>query len=207
MTRRPQRRARGMAAAAPRPKPCACASAPREGALPGVAIVLALLLCAALGAGPAWAEVAPEAQLRAAYLVNFLKYVEWPDGSGGATICLAGRDTLGSQLASYEGRIILGRELRIRRVTQPDQLADCQELFVPEGDEERLDGLLRGGGRPALLTVGESAAFVHQGGGVALLRVDNRLVFDVNLGVLNRAGLKVSPQMLRLARDVVGVPR
>ena len=58
-----------------------------------------------------------------------------------------------------------------------------------------------------VLTVGESPAFVQQGGGVALVRVENRLVFDVNLGAITRSGLRVSPQMLRLAREVVGAPR
>lgn len=163
-----------------------------------------LPLAAALVPGAVWAETASEAQLRAAYLVNFLKYVEWPAANAGATICVLGRDTLAAPLATYEGRAILGRVIRIRRVNQPDQLADCQEVFVPEGDEERFAGAIRNLGRQPVLTVGENARFVEQGGGVALVRVDNRLVFDVNLGALQRAGLKVSPQMLRLARDVVG---
>ena len=154
--------------------------------------------------GGAAAETASEAQLRAAYLVNFLKYVEWPATSTGANICVLGRDSLAGPLASYEGRLIQGREIRIRRVSQPEQLADCQEVFVPDGDEERFAGAIRNLGRQPVLTVGENARFVEQGGGVALVRVDNRLVFDVNLPVLQRAGLKVSPQMLRLARDVVG---
>lgn len=162
-----------------------------------------MLLAAFVSAGVA-AETASEAQLRAAYLVNFLKYVEWPATSGGANICVFGRDSLAGPLASYEGRLIQGREIRIRRVSQPEQLADCQEVFVPDGDEERFAGAIRNLGRLPVLTVGESARFVEQGGGVALVRVDNRLVFDVNLPVLQRAGLKVSPQMLRLARDVVG---
>ncbi len=163
-----------------------------------------VLLLAACFPGGAAAETASEAQLRAAYLVNFLKYVEWPAAITGANICVLGRDSLAGPLASYEGRLIQGREIRIRRVSQPEQLADCQEVFVPDGDEERFAGAIRNLGRQPVLTVGENARFVEQGGGVALVRVDNRLVFDVNLPVLQRAGLKVSPQMLRLARDVVG---
>ncbi len=180
-------------------------------ALPGrgVAVALALACSFAFVLWPVsvCAESASEAQLRAAYLVNFLKYVEWPVGVGGATICIYGRDSLTGPLAAYEGRTIQGREVRIRRISQPEQLADCQEVFVPEADEERYAGLFRSVGRLPVLTVGESPAFVQQGGGVALVRVENRLVFDVNLGAITRSGLRVSPQMLRLAREVVGAPR
>ena len=59
----------------------------------------------------AGAQAVPEPQLRAAYLVNFLKYVEWPGGGATATICIYGRDTLSAHLAPYEGRSVQGREL------------------------------------------------------------------------------------------------
>ena len=61
--------------------------------------------------------------------------------------------------------------------------------------------------RLPVLTVGETAAFVQHGGALALLRQDSRIVFDINMAVVTRAGLRVSPQMLRLARDVVGGQR
>ena len=198
---------------AERPREACAAPSPIPLPAPGRRVGLAALLVAlvllpfAVFPGAARAQATSEAQLRAAFLVNLLKYVEWPAGSEGATICLFGRQGLASQLASYEGRTILGRELRIRRVSEPDQLAGCQEVFVAEAEEEVLANLLKGVGRQAVLTVGESPAFVQQGGGIALVRVDNRLVFDVNLGALGRAGLKPSPQLLRLARDVMGAPR
>lgn len=159
------------------------------------------------GVPAAHAETASEAQLRAAYLVNFLKYVEWPGGGARATICLFGQDGLATSLAAYEGRIVQGREIRIRRVSQPEQLSDCQEVFVSAADEDRYPALLREAGRTSVLTIGEHVRFIERGGGVALVRVDNRLVFDLNLTTINRAGLKVSPQMLRLARDVQGGAR
>ncbi|GEC96196.1 hypothetical protein ZRA01_22690 [Zoogloea ramigera] len=171
-------------------------------ALCGAGLALALLQPLAAGA-----QAVPEPQLRAAYLVNFLKYVEWPGGGVTATICLYGRDTLSAYLAPYEGRSVQGRELRVRRIFQFDQLADCQELYVAETDEERQAAVIKAAARLPVLTVGETAAFVQQGGALALLRQDGRIVFDVNMSVVTRAGLRVSPQMLRLARDVSGGAR
>lgn len=177
--------------------------AARLGPIGQVALFFAMLVVVPA----ARAETASEAQLRAAYLVNFLKYVEWPGGASRATICLFGQDGLAASLAAYEGRTVQGREIHIRRVNQPEQLSDCQEVFVSAADEDRYPALLREAGRSPMLTVGEHVRFIERGGGVALVRVDNRLVFDLNLTVINRAGLKVSPQMLRLARDVQGGAR
>ena len=73
------------------------------------------LLLALLNPLQAGAQTVPEPQLRAAYLVNFLKYVEWPGGGATATICLYGRDSLSAHVAPYEGRSVQGRELRVRR--------------------------------------------------------------------------------------------
>lgn len=180
------------------PLPCAGA------VLRGVALAFALSWGQP---GTAEAQVVSETQLRAAYLVNFIKYVEWPGAAATATICLYGPDRLGPHLAPYEGRSVQGRELRIRRIFQFDQLADCQALYVTEPDEERQAALIKAAGRLPVLTVAETGSFVQRGGAIALLRQDNRIVFDVNMAVVSRAGLRVNPQMLRLARDVPGGTR
>lgn len=164
---------------------------------------LALLLAGLPGAYCV-AQTAPEAQLKAAYLVNFLKYIEWPGTHATMTICLFGRDSLGPYLAGYEGRQISGRELRIRRVTSPDQLADCQALFIPETEEGRYAAVLRWVDKQAILTVSETDSFTRDGGAISLVRGEGRLQFDVNVDAVNRAGLKASSQMLRLARQVSG---
>jgi hypothetical protein len=161
---------------------------------------LGLLLMATAGL----AQLGSEQQLKAAYLVNFLKYVEWPDSRTTSTICLFGRDVMGASLASYEGRTVAGRELVLRRVSSPDQMGDCQILFVPDTEEARFSAVLRWlEGRP-VLTVSDAEFFARQGGGVALVRGESRLQFDINLDTLNRAGLKPASQLLRLARQVIG---
>lgn len=165
---------------------------------------LALAIGLALAVPSTFGEVTSESQLKAAYLVNFLKYVEWPGTRTTINICLFGRDSLGPYLANYEGRQIAGRELRIRRVSSPEQLADCQELFIPETEEARISAVLRWVDKQAILTVSDAETFTRDGGAIALIRNEGRLQFDINNDAINRANLKASSQMLRLARQIIG---
>lgn len=163
-----------------------------------------LLLCLLLSAPLAHAQATTEQQLKAAYLVNFLKYIEWPESHARATICLFGRDVMSGPLAAYEGRLISGRELVLRRVSSPDQFGDCQILFVPDIEESRFAAVLRWTEGLPILTVSDAEYFARQGGGIALVREESRLQFDVNLDALGRARLKAASQMLRLARQIIG---
>ncbi len=169
-----------------------------------VARCLAALLALALPAAHCQAEANTEQQLKAAFLVNFLKYIEWPGNGSSATICLFGRDQLGPYLANYEGRSVAGKELRVRRVNGPDQIADCQLVFVPDTEEARIGAVLRWLEGKPVLAVSDVDNFARQGGGIALARSEGRLQFDVNADSLTRAGLKPSSQMMRLARQVIG---
>lgn len=166
-------------------------------------IGLSLMLASLAGQ----AQVGTEQQLKAAYLVNFLKYVEWPVTQDKATICLFGHDVMSGPLGAYEGRTVAGRELVLRRVSGPDQLAECRILYVPDTEEARFAAVLRWTEGLPILTVSDAEFFARQGGGVALVREDTRLRFDVNLDALNRAKLKPASQMLRLARQVIGGAR
>lgn len=66
-----------------------------------------------------------------------------------------GRDTLGSYLSTYEGRLIGGRELRVRRINGPDQVAECQVLFIPETEDARVGVVLRWADGLPVLTVSD----------------------------------------------------
>jgi hypothetical protein len=148
-----------------------------------------------------------EQQIKAAYLVNFLKYIEWPGTHSQSTICLFGNDGLSVALARYEGRLVSNRELVLRRVSSPDQLGGCQILFVPDTEEARFAAVLRWTENRPILTISDAELFLRQGGGIALIPSDARLQFDINLEALQRAGLKPASQMLRLARQVIGGER
>ncbi len=168
---------------------------------------LAIALAFACAMPSSFGEVTTEVQLKAAYLVNFLKYVEFPGNRTSVTLCLFGRDSVGPYLARYEGRQIAGRELHIRKVSSPEQLADCQELFIPDTEESRVPAVLRWVGKQAILTVSDSETFIRDGGVISLVRAEGRLQFEVSPEALGRANLKASSQMLRLARQSSGGAR
>jgi YfiR/HmsC-like len=167
---------------------------------------LAALLFA--GASVAFAQPDSEPQLEAAYLVNFVKYVEWPPANRNTTtICLFGRDTLGPFLSGHEGRSIGGKELRIRRVNSPDDMANCQLVYIPDVEEARIGAVLRWTQGMPILSISNADSFARSGGGIELLRSGGRVQFIVNADALSRHGLTPSSQIMRLANRVIGGER
>ena len=163
-----------------------------------------LLACAA----PSFAQPDSEPQLEAAYLVNFVKYVEWPaNNRNTTTICLFGRDTLGPFLSGHEGRLIGGKELRIRRVNGPDDILNCQLVYIPDVEEARIGAVLRWTLGMPILSTSNADGFARSGGGIELLRGAGRVQFIVNADALSRHGLNPSSQMMRLANRVIGAER
>ena len=162
-------------------------------------IVVSLVLAAA----PlrAQADRALEYQVKAAYLYNFVKYVEWPSGanSGPINICVAGRTPLAAALVeTIRGESVEGRTLVERTIAEPEP--GCNVLFVP--DAVVAEPYLRAVRGTPTLTVGESSDFLRQGGMIAFTLDAGKVRFDVNIQAPERANLRISSRVLRLARTI-----
>jgi len=151
----------------------------------------------------------PEYEVKAAYLVNFARYVTWPGESfdkpdDPIVICVLGQDPFGDYLdRTIAGKEINGHPLVAERLDRVEEAAGCHLVFVARSERYRETALLAAlRGRP-LLTVGESDRFVHDGGAINMsLSSDNRVQFEVNLDITSHAGLKVNSTMLSLAKAV-----
>jgi hypothetical protein len=142
-------------------------------------------------------DIPLEYRVKAAYLFNFLKYVEWPDGAvtGPFTICVAGRNPFGAVLAeTVNGERIGERTVMARVVAEPDPA--CHVLFVPR--TTTAGPYLRGA--PRALTVGESADFLGDGGAIVFVQEGANVRFQINEDAAARAGLRISSRLLRLSR-------
>ncbi len=160
-------------------------------------------------AGPAFGQNLAEYSVKAAFLLNFARYTEWPARDAAAhdrklTLCIIGDDPFGPSLAPLESASVQGREVRIRRGVTLDSLGQCELLFIPESEESRLSSILHAARGRAMLTVSDIEGFAEAGGMIGLLVAEQRVRFDVNLRALRGGNLWLSAQVLRLARTVIG---
>ena len=151
-----------------------------------------------------------ETQAKAGFVLNFMRYVEWPERVFAARdtpllLCVLGRDEVATALTALDGRQVQGRPIAIRRLTSQDEARSCQVLFIAESEARRLALVLRAVAGLPVLTVSDADAFIDAGGAIGIVRGDGRLQFEVNRASLDQAQLKASSNLLKLARNLVDV--
>lgn len=168
-----------------------------------------LLMCLGLLAGFASGQIARAEQVagvntaKAAFLYNFLKFTEWPAESFATSdapvvICLYQvSPELGANVGKLAGRTAQGHAISVMDLSSWARAGECHMLVF---GEDHSDKVARVSG--PVLTVGQSAAFLEQGGIVGLSVENERLIFDINLDSLHRSRLRISSQLMRLARNL-----
>lgn len=190
----------------------ASSSTDRSARLLRAAIVVAsLLLQSAVGAARAADDEAPgEYQVKAAFLYNFARYVTWPDSvlrrtSSPFVFGVLGDDPFGYRLdEALEGKTVAERPAVVRRYARIDAAAGAGVLFVSSSERKNLPQILAALGNAPVLVVGEGEDFVQHGGMIGLYAEGRKIRFDINLPAVERAGIKPSSQLLKLARTVTG---
>ena len=164
--------------------------------------VLTIVLGLAALAGPVAAQqdVTTEYRVKATYLFNFVKFVEWPEKTAmPLLICVAGRNPLGTTLEeTIRGESINGRPLATELILDPDPR--CDVVFVPRG--ATATAYLRAARGTPTLTVGEDPDFLTQGGIIAFYLDRANVRFSINPAAAERAMLRISSRLLALARIV-----
>jgi hypothetical protein len=146
-----------------------------------------------------------EYQVRAAFLLNFTRFVEWPldelpSPPDPVDICILGDDPFGTALDQLvAGETLGGSKLQVQRINGPVP-PSCRVLYVSR-NETSVGSVLEGVG-PGVLTVGEGDDFLREGGMVAFLIEKNRVRFDINRGAALKAHLMLSSKLLHVARTV-----
>ena len=150
-----------------------------------------------------------EYQVKAAFLYNFVKFVEWPSVLNGSqdpiVIGILGPDPFGPVLdRTFADKRVGGRRLELRRYGKVEELQLCHVLFVSSTLKRDWSKVLAAVQGTPVMTVSDEGGFVESGGIIELLLEDNKIRFDINLNEGKRSGLKISAQLLQLARRVEG---
>ena len=151
---------------------------------------------------------AGEFEVKAAYLYNFARFVEWPgennsNGNGLFEICVLGADPFGGTLdATVAGQTISGKNVTIRRVSKPQEVSPCRIVFISSSEEGRLKEDLAALDKAQILTVSDIPRFSERGGMIGFILEGNRVRFDVNLTSAQGAGLTLRSELLKVATNV-----
>lgn len=176
--------------------------------------ILGVLVLLRLLAGPtqcAGAEASlSEYQVKALFLVNFAKYVEWPEKAFEDTnkpfvIGVVGENNFGPHLEkAIEGKNVSGRAIQILAVEKDDDLAKCHILFVSASEKKHLSEIVAKVKELPVLTVGEAEPFISQGGVINFTKKEGKVRLQIDLGAARKAKLQLSSKLLSVADSVTG---
>ena len=175
-------------------------------------VMVRLMLSGLLLGGNARATEFDEYAIKAAYLYNFAKYVEWPPeifvgDDASLLICIAGKNPFGGALEMLAGKMVGSHPVEIRYALATANLSQCHVVFIAHTERSRLNTILSNIDSKSVLTVSDIANFTEAGGMIGLIEIEQRIRFDINMVATDRARLKLSSQLLKLARIVLGSSR
>ena len=171
----------------------------------GSAVFIAALLTRLAFAQPTEFEPKGEYALKAVFLYNFCRFIEWPKSAFASPnepiiIGVVGEDPFGSLLKeAVRGETSRGRPIQIEHYSKADAIGHCHLLFVSRSESGRTEKILASVSGKSVVTVGETDAFLDRGGMIALTADKNRVRLHINPSLLRAASLDVSSKLLRVA--------
>jgi hypothetical protein len=157
------------------------------------------------GAGRAQESQPTEYQIKAAFLFNFAKFVQWPPAAFSSVtspiiIGILGENPFHDDLArTIRNKTVDDHPLLIKELLSPKDATNCHLLFISTSEKKRLPEILKGLKGTSVLTVGEMDHFTESGGMINFVMQGNKIRFQINQDEATRARLKISSKLMSLA--------
>jgi uncharacterized protein DUF4154 len=141
----------------------------------------------------------------AAYLYRFTNYIDWPQRArGGFVIDVYGDPGVARALRRLLPEHPIHNEIaEVREVRSPRDLGDPQILYAGEAHADFLRAVAADAGRHVLMVTNEAQG-LDVGSALNFVTVDKRVRFEVSLTAADRAGIKISSELLSVALRVHG---
>ena len=146
-------------------------------------------------------------QIKAAFLYNFAKFIEWPDAAfptaeSPFNLCVLGIDSFGMALQQLQGKTIRSHKISLQYIKDDKDLLNCHLLFIGVHEQSRLSKIFTLIGTAPVLTVSETKHIFQFGGAIYLFTENNKMRFSINLEAIQHANLHASSKLLHLAKAV-----
>ena len=148
-----------------------------------------------------------EYQIKAAFIYNFVKFVEWPARDSGQTKDPVVIGVLGDSpiLEALQSIIIKKNQrgkIKVKQVQEPEDLKKSHVLFISRSDKTQLQSTIDALNQSNVLTISEVKKFAEMGGMINFFLEKEKIRFEINPEAAEKAELKISSKILRLARIV-----
>jgi len=172
--------------------------------------LIAVALVASLPWGQkALADSSKEPLIKAAFIYNFVKFVEWPPARSlnhlpGIDICVLGEDPIGG--AGEVFKAASTPQFTLSLVNEPDVrkvARHCHIVFISRSRSGQMGEIMAALKGQPVLTVGDMDSFAEQGGMIGFVMSDNKIKVEVNTRAVTGAGLRVDAQLLEIAMKVI----
>lgn len=145
--------------------------------------------------------------VKAAFMHKVAKFVEWPASSFASPstpirVCVIGDDPFDTALESIEKKVAQQRYLEVQRIRRVESIDGCHILFVSASERGVLAPIQARSRKASVLTISDMDGFAQAGGMIQLLTDEGRIRFDINLESVQQSGLRISSNVLRLARQI-----
>lgn len=172
-----------------------------------IAFALVLTLLAPVPGGARQEKIA-EYQVKAAFLYNFTKFIDWPGQApdypkNPFVIEIIGKNPFGGALKPLESLKIRRQPVKIVYADKPERLKPCRLLFISRAAEDSLADILEKVNGTDTLTVSDIPGFAKKGGMIEFIIEHGRIGFRVNLKVAQAAGLEINYQLLKVAKEII----
>lgn len=145
-----------------------------------------------------------EYEVKAAFIYNFTKFTEWPQGSRKKelNICVVGHDPFGKSLREIQGRVVRDKEVRVQQARSPGEMQNCHVLFISSSEKNRVSKIVESLENANVLTIGDTKGFSQRGVMVNFFFEYEKIRFEINIDRVNKTGLKMSSSLLKLAKII-----
>jgi hypothetical protein len=173
-----------------------------------VVMLAAMIAFGVSAVAQAQANLSGEYELKAAFLFNFAKFIDWPAGTFASpmspfTICVLGVDSFGHALEdNLQGKMIRDQPIAVRRLKDKAEARHCQVVFVSSSETGHLAEIIESLQGANVLLVGDTVGFASSGGMIEFTLEDKHIRFTINTDAAERADLKFSAKLLALAKLV-----
>ena len=169
--------------------------------------VLSGILCFFISCLSLYAVESTEYQVKGAMIMNFIRFVQWPEKTLDATddritIGIMGSNDFDNAFEPIDGRVVAGKSLTVKYIHSIYELSGCQVLFVSASERHRLKEILESVDHQPILTIGEVEDFTRLGGIIRFYFDQNHIRFAISRTAASRSPLKLSAKLYEIAKVV-----